>query len=87
VQRLNKGTDIGVPFERFVESISKILTKKSSLKTVYRNTSNKKTSTGSPQKDTDLQKRVDEILDKISASGYESLTKQEKDFLFRAGKK
>jgi len=29
---------------------------------------------------------VDEILDKISKSGYGSLTKEEKDFLFRSSK-
>ena len=87
VQRLNKGTDIGVPFERFVDSILKIFKKKSSLKTVYRNTSNKKAQDSSTQKDSNFQKRIDEILDKISASGYESLTKEEKEFLFRAGKK
>ena len=33
------------------------------------------------------QKRVDEILDKISAKGYDALTKDEKDFLFRYSKK
>lgn len=87
VQRLNKGTDIGVSFERFVDSILKIFKKKSSLKTVYRNTSNKKAQDSSTQKDSNFQKRIDEILDKISASGYESLTKEEKEFLFRAGKK
>jgi len=32
------------------------------------------------------QKDVDKILDKISKSGYESLTKEEKDFLFKQGK-
>lgn len=32
------------------------------------------------------QQQIDEILDKISRSGYDSLTKEEKDFLFRAGK-
>ena len=32
------------------------------------------------------QQQIDEILDKISKSGYESLTKDEKEFLFRAGK-
>jgi hypothetical protein len=32
------------------------------------------------------QKRIDLILDKISKSGYESLTKEEKEFLFKAGK-
>lgn len=33
------------------------------------------------------QKRIDEILDKISQSGYDSLTKEEKEFLFNASKK
>lgn len=32
------------------------------------------------------QQKVDRILDKISRSGYDSLTKDEKDFLFRQGK-
>ncbi|WP_264521672.1 rhomboid family intramembrane serine protease [Flavobacterium sp. N1994] len=32
------------------------------------------------------QQQLDEILDKISQSGYDSLTKEEKEFLFRAGK-
>ncbi len=32
------------------------------------------------------QKKIDVILDKISKSGYESLSKQEKDFLFNASK-
>ena len=30
--------------------------------------------------------QIDEILDKISQSGYDSLTAEEKEFLFRAGK-
>lgn len=55
------------------------------LKTVYK----KKTSNSSIQKastnDVD-QKMIDAILDKISKSGYESLTKKEKEFLFQAGK-
>ena len=32
------------------------------------------------------QEKIDAILDKISKSGYDSLTKQEKDYLFNAGK-
>jgi len=32
------------------------------------------------------QQQIDEILDKISRSGYDSLTKQEKEFLFKVGK-
>lgn len=34
----------------------------------------------------DKQKKIDEILDKINKSGYESLSKAERDFLFNAGK-
>jgi membrane associated rhomboid family serine protease len=33
-----------------------------------------------------IQQQLDEILDKISQSGYDSLTAQEKEFLFKAGK-
>ena len=33
------------------------------------------------------QQRIDEILDKISKSGYESLTREEKDILFKASNK
>ena len=32
------------------------------------------------------QQQIDEILDKISQSGYDSLNKEEKEFLFRVGK-
>jgi membrane associated rhomboid family serine protease len=33
-----------------------------------------------------IQQQIDEILDKISQSGYDSLTAEEKEFLFKAGK-
>jgi hypothetical protein len=32
------------------------------------------------------QQQIDEILDKISQSGYDCLTQEEKEFLFKAGK-
>ena len=41
----------------------------------------KKTST-----DSSRQEKVDAILDKIKASGYDSLSKEEKDYLFDASK-
>ena len=36
--------------------------------------------------DLDKQKKIDAILDKISKSGYESLSAKEKEFLFKVGK-
>ncbi|AZQ43972.1 rhomboid family intramembrane serine protease [Nonlabens ponticola] len=56
--------------------------KKSKMKTVYKS-ANKKKAAGNPK---DQQARIDAILDKISASGYDSLSRAEKDFLFKAGK-
>lgn len=56
--------------------------KQTPLKTVYR-------SDPSVKKEVRVeydQKRIDAILDKISKSGYETLTKEEKDYLFKAGK-
>jgi hypothetical protein len=35
----------------------------------------------------DAQKRIDEILDKISRSGYQSLSEEEKKILFEASKR
>ena len=32
------------------------------------------------------QKRIDSILDKISDSGYDSLSKSDKEYLFKVGK-
>ncbi len=89
-KQLDKGNDIGkwvenliAGFQQLFESTPKSKQSKSKMKTVYKNKSYTKTS--KTDKD-EKQKRIDTILDKISKSGYESLTKEEKDFLFNAGK-
>jgi membrane associated rhomboid family serine protease len=65
------------------DSIGNLFKKKEkSLKTVYKSTDKKK------QTQTNLkQQEIDQILDKISKSGYDTLTKSEKEFLFKQGKK
>ncbi len=56
----------------------------SKVKVRYRNTTlNKK----SKEIDSDRQGKLDKILDKISKSGYDSLSAEEKDFLFRISRK
>lgn len=58
------------------------------MRTVYRNKSSAEASSAMRQansKQSD-QQRMDEILDKISRSGYNSLSKDEKDFLFKLSK-
>lgn len=87
-RQLVQGRDIGEGFSNFIDSIVnafKTKEKKGPLKTVYKKQkSGTKSKTGS-SKDAH-QRQIDSILDKISKSGYESLSKAEKDFLFKAGK-
>lgn len=66
------------------ESIKKFFAKKEpKLKTVYK--SGNKTPKKSANK-TQNQQDIDAILDKISKSGYDTLSKSEKEFLFKQGK-
>lgn len=70
--------------------ISKIFSfekkKNTTFKKVYKNKSEKKYQSVRV-KDVNLtQRQIDEILDKISKSGYDSLTKEEKEFLFKENK-
>ena len=85
-KQLEKGNDLGAWFNAFGDAFVNLFKPKSNrnLKTVHkskkrvpRQTSDTKTT----------QRKIDDILDKISKSGYASLTKEEKEFLFRAGKK
>lgn len=85
VKQLKNGKDIGKPFKNFIDKIINIFRKKPKMRTVFKREKsqkiNKKVSNAGEK-----QKRIDRILDKISISGYESLTQAEKDFLFKVGK-
>jgi len=87
--RLRQGTDIGKGFEKIVNGISSWFSKssKGNLKTVYKK---KKAFAGHTKEEFsefNNQKQIDIILDKISKSGYDSLSSAEKEFLFKSGKK
>jgi len=64
--------------------LSLFIIKKKPLKTAYK--SGKKT-VKSKESNLPNQKEINTILDKISKSGYDTLTKTEKEFLFKQGKK
>jgi len=70
IKQLQNGHD-------WIDAINKIFKPKSKLKVVSTNPS--KNSPGHPR-----QEEIDLILDKISKSGYDNLSKQEKEILFRA---
>ena len=63
-------------FSWFSEFFSK---RKKPLQTVYKSTKKKNTRKSADYK----QAKIDSILDKISKTGYETLTKEEKEFLFK----
>jgi membrane associated rhomboid family serine protease len=87
-KQLVKGNDIGSGFAKFMDAFASMFMprKRSPLKTVHKNKTKKQDTKPSKPKKSQEQHKIDEILDKISKSGYDSLTKEEKDFLFKVGK-
>ncbi|WP_370174213.1 rhomboid family intramembrane serine protease [Leeuwenhoekiella palythoae] len=94
-QQLSKGNDIGLWWERLADGVVNLFkskpksAKKANMKTVYKNQTSAQKRTyrsGSRVSKNEQQAQIDAILDKISKSGYDSLSKAEKDFLFKAGK-
>jgi len=81
IKLLRHGTDIAKPFNLVIDTFTGLFKKKSNMKVSYRN------DTPITKNQTPDQKEIDAILDKISRSGYESLSKEEKQKLFRASQK
>ncbi|MBU2374976.1 MAG: rhomboid family intramembrane serine protease, partial [Bacteroidetes bacterium] len=75
IKSLQRGADWSKPFEDLFKPQSK-------LKVVSKNPNK----VSMPKNETPNQVAVDEILDKISKSGYDKLTKREKEILFNASK-
>ena len=81
--QLQNGKEVGIVLDKILDYFNtKSFFKMSQRKKKNMNSKISKQRRG----DFTNQKQVDLILDKISKSGYESLTQKEKDFLFRAGK-
>jgi membrane associated rhomboid family serine protease len=94
-KQLGKGNNIASGFEKLLDwidsmfSSSNASSRRSNLKTVHKRNSAGSTSrrySGGMRNKKEEQEKIDAILDKIGKSGYDSLTKQEKDYLFNAGK-
>jgi membrane associated rhomboid family serine protease len=89
IKLLENGTDLSKIVSRVLDFFANIFTKSPStpFKKVHKNYSRPVEKSGSRIITKDKsQQQIDEILDKISQSGYDSLTKEEKEFLFKAGK-
>jgi membrane associated rhomboid family serine protease len=89
IKLLQSGTDLTSGFTKILDGLENVFSKRKStpFKKVHKNVKmdTAKTTSRVVTKDK-TQQQIDEILDKISQSGYDSLTKEEKEFLFKAGK-
>ena len=86
IKSYRDGKDWSVGFNKFADKVIAFFKPKDKMKVSYKK--------DIPKNDWDYnaskkknQKETDRILDKISKHGYGSLSKKEKDFLFKQGKK
>ena len=80
--QLKKGHDWGKPVEVVLNFFSSLFKPKTKIKVTYKTTEN--TRRNFKQNDDISQEEIDAILDKISKYGYEKLSKEEKQKLFKA---
>lgn len=90
IKMLQNGMDLGSGLHTVLDWFFNIFSSKKStpFKKVHRNPKpvNTAKSVSKIVTKDKTQQQIDEILDKISKSGYDSLTADEKEFLFKAGK-
>ncbi len=88
VTQLKKGNDWSKPVTNITQFFEDLFNKKNHLKVIRRRkASTKKTPTRNKKTPNDNQETVDAILDKISESGYEKLSAEEKQILFEASQR
>jgi len=98
ISLLRNGTDLSAPFNKVIQWLNPRLQQRGSKKRkpskvpfmVYKNEGaiqRKKIENYPAPSDDDFQQRLDSILEKIKSTGYDSLTQEEKEFLFQASKK
>lgn len=98
IRQLREGNDWSLPVNKILDRISSFFssitgqaTRQKGPRVVYRNRnktrSSRRGNAASDKEDLSYQEKLDAILDKIKRSGYESLSEEEKEFLFNASKK
>jgi len=102
IKQLKNGNDLSIGFNKVWDAITGLFDPKNKPRVAYRNTKATSTnnagssSSGNyysykPQEtprvfDSAKQEKIDTILDKIAHSGYDSLSNEEKEFLFNVSK-
>lgn len=83
--QLRRGIDVGKGVNRLFSEINKVFKPQPKVKVTYRKPKPADDIEYNRQKNQD-KIRMNQILEKISKSGYDSLSKEEKEILFRMGK-
>ena len=89
IKQLQRGNDFSRGFNKLQDSVMNLFSGRRKPKVSYKNTSRIKDNSARAEthsNNKDQQERLDAILDKIAQSGYDSLSKDEKEFLFRVSK-
>jgi membrane associated rhomboid family serine protease len=85
MKQLQAGSNWGMWITTTLEWIKSLFKPRQNVKVSYRKDKNTAEKPGKGEKNY-TQDEIDDILDKISAGGYESLTREEKEKLFNASK-
>ena len=86
MSQLKKGNDFMGQFNNWLFNIEKLFKKRGKMRVTYRRNTTPKMSDWEYNKKKKAEKEnINEILDKISKTGYDSLTKREKEILFKMG--
>lgn len=83
ISQLRKGKDISSGFNSLMDSLFSLFRKRKKMKVSYKNTRTMTDEEYNKIKRTN-QQQLDAILEKIAKSGYDSLTKEEKEILFKS---
>ncbi len=86
IYRLGKGKDMGAGFVQFINKIGDSFKPKNNLKVTFKQPPPRDDHEYNRMKNVQ-QEEINRILEKIAKSGYDSLTKGEKEILFKQGKK
>jgi len=81
---LKRGRDIGKGFNRIIDFFATIFKPRKRMKVTYKKPAS---DYDFNKRKADHQARINDILDKISKGGYDSLTREEKDILFSESQK
>jgi len=87
IKQLQAGRDLGRPVQAVGDLVSSLVSGRPSSRVSHRGRAAEDSPTRKSASSKPEQEEIDGILDKISRSGYESLSKEEKQKLFKASQK